>query len=150
MIVLRSNKVEQRESKKDDRRHFEIYEKLYSEAAAQIDKEYESKMKKYKSPRKKLSDIDDGEELWNFLEHSSDGISFEVRFFLAVLNLNHLIIKFSFTNCSWTCRQHKRSCSTIIKRNSMTKSKIGYRKSLKRSSRRLKVRQNRQHCREYD
>lgn len=81
MIVYRSNKVEKREGKKDDQKLFEIYEKLYSEAAAQVEKEYESTMKKYKSPRKKLSDIDDGEELWNLMEHSSDGISFEVQFF---------------------------------------------------------------------
>lgn len=74
--------MEQREGRKDDRKHFEIYEKFYSEAAAVVEKEYESKMKKYKSPRKKLSDIDDGEELWNFMEHSNDGISYEVQFFL--------------------------------------------------------------------
>lgn len=82
MAVFRSNKVEQREGKKDDRKQFEIYEKFYSEATEEIEKEYEATMKKYKSPRKKLSDIDDGEELWNFMEHSSDGISFEVRSFL--------------------------------------------------------------------
>lgn len=86
MIVFRSNKVEQREGNKDDLRQFDIYEKFYGEAAAEVEKEYEATMKKYKSPRKKLSDIDDGEELWNFMEHSNDGISFEVQPFL-LLNL---------------------------------------------------------------
>lgn len=87
MIVFRSNKVEQRECKKDDRKHFEIHEKLYSEASVEVEKEYESKSKKYKTARKKLSDIDDGEELWNFLEYSSDDISIEVGLFIVVLNL---------------------------------------------------------------
>ena len=85
ILVFRSNKVEQRESIKYDRKQFEIYEKFYSDASEEIEKEYEATMKKYKSPRKKLSDIDDGEELWNFMEHSCDGISFEVIFFILSL-----------------------------------------------------------------
>lgn len=78
--VFRSNKAEQRQSKKDDKKQFEIIEKFYSEATAEIEKEYDAKMKRHKSPRKKLSDIDDGEELWNFMEYSNDGVSFEVRY----------------------------------------------------------------------
>lgn len=79
VTVFRSNKVEQRQGKKDDRKQFEIIEKFYSEAAAEIEKDDAAKMKRTKSAKKKLSDIDDGEELWNFMEYSNDGISFEVR-----------------------------------------------------------------------
>lgn len=74
--VFRSNKMEQREEKKDDKKRFEMIEKFYSEANDEVEKEYQAQQKKYK--KRKLSDIDDGEELWNFLEHSNDGVSFEV------------------------------------------------------------------------
>lgn len=80
--VFRSNKVEQRQGKKDSKKHFEIIEKFYSEASEQIEKEYESHRKKHTRSRQKLCDINDGEELWNFMEHSNDGITFEVRAFL--------------------------------------------------------------------
>lgn len=75
-IVFRSNKMEQREEKKDDKKRFEMIEKFYSQANDEVEKEYQAQRKKYK--KRKLSDIDDGEELWNFLEHSNDGVSFEV------------------------------------------------------------------------
>lgn len=74
--VFRSNKMEQREEKKDDKKRFEMIEKFYSEANDEVEKEYQAQRKMYK--KRKLSDIDDGEELWNFLEHSNDGVSFEV------------------------------------------------------------------------
>lgn len=77
-VVFRSNKVEQRQGKKDDKKRFEIIEKFYSEASETIEKEYEMQRKKYKSPKRKLCDIDDGEDLWNFMENSNDGISMEV------------------------------------------------------------------------
>lgn len=83
MTVFRS-KIEKREGRKEEQSRIEIYEKIYHEAAEEIEKEYEATMKTYKS-KKKLSDIDDGEELWNFMKHSSDGIPFEVwiHFFLS-------------------------------------------------------------------
>lgn len=70
--------MEQRQEKKDDKKQFEIVEKFYSDASEKIEKEYEIHRKKYQSPRKKLCDIDDAEELWNFMEYSNDGVSFEV------------------------------------------------------------------------
>lgn len=82
MLVFRSYKVEQRDGKRDEQRRLEIYEKFHGEATAEVEKEYESTMKKYKttSKQRKLSDIDNGEELWHFVEQSSDGISFEVHY----------------------------------------------------------------------
>lgn len=71
--------MEQRQGKKDDKKQFETIEKLYGDASEQIEKEYDMQRKKYRSPRKKLCDIDDAEELWNFMEYSTDGVSFEVR-----------------------------------------------------------------------
>ena len=73
--VFRSNKVEQRQTKKDDKKRFDLIEKLYSEANAEIEKEYEQKRKKYKRRSKRnIRDIEDGEELWNFMENSNDSI----------------------------------------------------------------------------
>lgn len=68
--------MEQRQGKKDDKKRFEMYEKCYSEAHEEVEKEYQAQKKKYK--KRKLCDIDDGEELWNFMENSNDGVSFEV------------------------------------------------------------------------
>lgn len=79
ITVFRSNKVEQRHFKRNDKERFEIMEKVYSEAAETVEKEYEAKLKKYRSPRKKLCDIDDAEELWNFMEITNDGASMEVK-----------------------------------------------------------------------
>lgn len=76
--VFRSNKVEQRQGKKDDKKQFEIIEKFYSDANDQIEKEYEKQRKMRKRSKRKLCDMDDGEELWNFMENSNDGISMEV------------------------------------------------------------------------
>lgn len=70
--------MEKRQGKKDDKRRFEVYEKFYSEASEQVEKEYERQRRKNKSPKKKLCDIDDGEELWDFMENSNDGICMEV------------------------------------------------------------------------
>lgn len=53
-----------------------MVEKFYGEASEMVEKEYQSARKKYR--RRKLCDIDDGEELWNYLEDSNDGVSFEV------------------------------------------------------------------------
>lgn len=76
--VFRSNKVEQRQGKKDDKKQFEIIEKFYNEANKEIEKEYEMERKMRKPSKQKLCDMDDGEELWNFMENSNDGISMEV------------------------------------------------------------------------
>lgn len=71
--VFRSNKVEQRQTKKDDKKRFDLIEKLYSEANAEIEKEYEQKRKKYRRRSKRnICDIEDGEELWIFMENSND------------------------------------------------------------------------------
>lgn len=76
--VFRSNKVEQRQSRKDDTKHFDVYEKLYSEASEEIEKEYEKNRKRSKqNSKRKICDIEDGEELWNYMENSND--SFEVK-----------------------------------------------------------------------
>lgn len=74
LTVFRSNKVEQRENKKYDKKQFELYEKFYSEVSDQVEKEYDRERKKRKRPTKKICDIDNGEELWNLLDISNDAI----------------------------------------------------------------------------
>ncbi|XP_055298037.1 uncharacterized protein LOC129566276 [Sitodiplosis mosellana] len=77
--VFRSNKVEQRQNKQDDKKHLDIIEKLYAEANAEVEKEYEGKRKKSKRRSKqKICDIEDGEELWNYLEDSNDSIEMDL------------------------------------------------------------------------
>lgn len=71
--------MEQRQSKEDAKKHDKVMEKLYSNASEEIEKEYEIQRKKYRSSRKKLCEIDDGEELWHFMEYSNDAdVLFEV------------------------------------------------------------------------
>lgn len=74
--VFRSRKVELRQNAKDENAHFDICQKLYFEASEQIEKEYESERKKKKrtKSKKKVCDIEDGEELWNYMESSNDSI----------------------------------------------------------------------------
>lgn len=67
--VIRSNKKEQRKVKKADKNRSEIIEKFYSEASDRVEREYRNSPRK-KYTKRKLCDIDDGEELWNFLEDS--------------------------------------------------------------------------------
>lgn len=63
-----------RQSKKDDKQHLDLVEKLYSEATEQVEKEYEKERKKTRRTSKNVCDIDDGEELWNYMESSNDSI----------------------------------------------------------------------------
>lgn len=75
--VIRSNKKQQREEKEADKNRSKMMEKFYSEASDKVEREQQkTPRKKYK--RRKLCDIEDGEELLNYLEDSNDGASFEV------------------------------------------------------------------------
>ncbi|XP_031629337.1 uncharacterized protein LOC116344750 [Contarinia nasturtii] len=76
--VFRSNKVEQRQNQKDDKKRLENVEKFYEEASIIIEKEYEEDRKASKRTKKKICDIDDGEELWNFMENSNDSIELDL------------------------------------------------------------------------
>lgn len=66
--------MEQRQNIQDDKKQLEIIEKLYSEASDQVEKEYASIRKKSNRSKKKIRDIDDGEELWSYMENSNDSI----------------------------------------------------------------------------
>lgn len=49
-----------------------MLEKLYLDASMEIDKEYEVERKSFKFSNRKICDIEDGEELWHYLETSND------------------------------------------------------------------------------
>lgn len=52
-----------------------MIEKLYDETSEQIEKEYEKERKKRTGrTSKKVCDIEDAEELWNYMESSNDSI----------------------------------------------------------------------------
>lgn len=72
--------MEQRQNKKDDKKQFDVYEKLYSEASAVVEKEYvENRKKTKRRSKRKICDIEDGEELWNFMEDSNDSIEVKLE-----------------------------------------------------------------------
>lgn len=64
--------MEQRQGRRDDQKKFEALEKIYLDASMDIDKEYENERKSFKFSNRKLCDIEDGEELWHYLESSND------------------------------------------------------------------------------
>lgn len=77
--ILRSEKVERNLSKIEDRKRLDRIEALHSQFSEEVDKEYQQKRKRIKSPKRKLRDIDDAEELWEYYEHSNDPEFVEVR-----------------------------------------------------------------------
>lgn len=83
-LAYRSCRVEQRQSRQDDQKKFETLEKLYLDVSMDVDKEYERSRKSFNVSTRKLADIDDGEELWHYMETSND---MEVR--LRVKSLRH-------------------------------------------------------------
>lgn len=66
--------MENRQNQQDDKKHFELFEKFYNEASTVVENEYETSRKATKRSKKKICDIDDGEELWNFMENSNDSV----------------------------------------------------------------------------
>lgn len=55
-----------------------MIERLYIEVTTEVEEEYEKRRKSIKAPKKKLQNIDDAEEMWEFLEHSNNPADIEV------------------------------------------------------------------------
>lgn len=86
--VFRSEKVERRCNSIEGQKRLEIIEKFHFEVSKEVDDEYEARKKTIKSPKRKLTEIDDAEELWEFMEHSHDPVAVEVsiQWFLKIRN----------------------------------------------------------------
>lgn len=79
MSVIRSEKIQRRLDASENRKQFDIFETLYSQVSAEVEREYEAKWKESIAfPKRKISEIDDAEELWHLMERSHDAESFEV------------------------------------------------------------------------
>lgn len=89
--VFRSEKVERRLNRLEDRRRLDLIETLYSQESRMVEEELASKHKSFKSPNKKISEIDEPEELWALLEYSSDPTGMEVS--ELVIQLGQIIEK---------------------------------------------------------
>lgn len=62
----------QRHGGRDDQKRLEMLEKIYLDVSLEIDKEYENERKSFKLTHRNVCDINDGEELWHYLESSND------------------------------------------------------------------------------
>lgn len=79
MVVIRSEKIQRRLDAAESKKRFDVFEALFAETTAEVDREYEAKRKESAAlPKRPLSEIDDAEELWQLMERSHDAESFEV------------------------------------------------------------------------
>lgn len=79
---LRSEKVERRHCRLEDRKRLDLIEILYSQVSREVEDEFEIKRKSIKPPRKKVAEMEEAEELWELMERASDPAGVEVRFYL--------------------------------------------------------------------
>lgn len=82
--VFRSEKVERRCNTIESQKRLDIIEKFHFEVSKEVEDEYEDKKKSIKSPKRKISEIDDAEELWELMEHSNDPAAVEVSNFMII------------------------------------------------------------------
>lgn len=76
--MLQSQQVEKRQNISEDQKRLEMIERLYNEVTIEVEKEYANRTKAIKAPNKKLKDIDDAEEIWEYLEYSRNPADSEV------------------------------------------------------------------------
>lgn len=80
MAVIRSEKIQRRLDLTESQKRFDVFEVLFVETTAEVEREYLTKRKESAAlPKRALSEIDDAEELWQLMERSHDAESFEVR-----------------------------------------------------------------------
>lgn len=77
--VLRSEKVERRHTRIEERERFELVEKLYSQVRNEVEIEFEERRKTIEPPKTKIAEIADAEELWKLMERSHDPTAVEVN-----------------------------------------------------------------------
>lgn len=76
--VFRSEKVHRKLAEIERGRRLDRIETLHNRFSLEVQKEHELQRKKIQPPRRKLKDIDDPEELWQYYEYSKDPDSVEV------------------------------------------------------------------------
>lgn len=63
-----------------DRKRFDIFEKIYEQISADVDREYEERHNEFETlPMRDISEVDDAEELLYHMKCSYDIESFEVN-----------------------------------------------------------------------
>lgn len=87
LLAFHSEKVERRKNISEDQKRLETIERLYSDVSTEVEQEHELKRKAIKKSKRKLSEMDDGKELWQYVEYSNDAESIDV---------NHLPFIYSF------------------------------------------------------
>lgn len=125
ITVFISRKAEQRRSRRDDSKHFETYEKAYNEASEQVEKEYEMERNKNRRKKKKICDIDDGEELWNYMDSSNDSIDVrKTQFQLKQKHFSHRLFIVLSLQMELTITQKKLLEDYTLKYNDQKQNRI--------------------------